>query len=235
MNSKTSYGTSDSLGRFTAPKDGVAINPQNVRDLAPEVLDGNGRLRILPMSFWAETTPTERGLFGNLHGYYAFPTTELVEYLQEVIGDRKAIEIGAGNGVLAEALDIPATDNFQQRMPEYNAYYKSLGQAIVPYGPNVERLDAREAVRKYRPQVVIGCWVTHKYDPKRHLAGGNEIGVKEEHLLERVETYVHVGNEQVHKNKAILKREHQAVHADWLFSRSLNATPDVIYVWDTRK
>ncbi len=46
-----------------------------------------------------------------------------------------------------------------------------LGEQI-PYGKTVEKLDADAAVRKYRPKVVIACWVTHRFDPAQPHAGG---------------------------------------------------------------
>lgn len=88
------------------------------------------------------------------------------------IKGRIAIEIGAGHGVLAGALSIPATDNRQQEDPELRAYYAQIGQSTVPYGENVEKLDAAAAVAKYRPNIVVACWVTHRFDPKRPHAGG---------------------------------------------------------------
>lgn len=211
----------------------IILDPNQTRDISPEVLDSNGRLRVLPAAYWASKSVEERALFGHNHGIYSFPTLELVEYLTELIDDRKAIEIGAGHGVLAEALGIPATDVKQQEMPEYRAYYEQLGQPIVSYGPNVEKLDGNDAVRKYKPQVVIACWVTHKYDPRRHSAGGNEIGVKEEKIVERCETYVLIGNEEIHKRKSIWKQPHTIEHPDWLYSRAHNGTPEFISVWQS--
>lgn len=124
--------------------DGMALLAiDGVRDLAEDVFDENGRMKVMPAAYYEQTTIEERGLFGNRYGIYSFPTEELVDFLQKQIGDRKAIEIGAGHGVLAEALGIPATDNYQQEMPEYREFYDKIGQTIVPYGPNVEKIDAR--------------------------------------------------------------------------------------------
>lgn len=211
----------------------IVLDPNRIRDIASEVLDSNGRLQVLPASYWATTTVEERALFGHNHGIYSFPTVELVNYLTALIGNRKAIEIGSGHGVLADALGIPATDNKQQEMPEYRVHYQLIGQPIVPYGPNVETLDAKDAVRKYKPQVVIACWVTHKYDPRRHSAGGNEVGVNEEKILERCEAYVFIGNQEIHKRKSIWKQSHTIEHPDWLYSRAHNGTPEFVAVWQS--
>ena len=209
----------------------LALNPSGVRDIAPEVLDSDGRLRVLPAEYWATTTSEERALFGHYHGLYSFPTVELVEYLKELIGDRSAIEIGAGHGVLAEALGIRATDSRQQEQQKYREHYRRVNQPIVAYGPNIVECDGNRAVRKYKPQVVIGCWITHKYDPRRHAAGGNEAGVKEEEIVAGCDSYVVIGNEQVHASKSIWKLPHTIEHPDWLYSRAHNGTPEFIAVW----
>jgi hypothetical protein len=210
----------------------IALVPDNIRDIAPDVLDDNGRLKILPAKYWATTTEAERALFGLQHGIYSFPTIELVNFLTATIGERTAIEIGAGNGVLADRLGIRATDNFQQRMPKYIERYRMMKQPTVPYGDNVEDIDANRAVRKYKPQVVIACWVTHKYDKRRHSAGGNEIGVKEEEIIAGCERYVVIGNEYVHEGKSIWSLPHEIIYPDWLYSRATNDTRDFIAVWN---
>lgn len=81
----------------------AALDPSQIRDISPLVLGDDGRMRVLPAEFWIGTTQAERILFGHLNGIYSFPTVELVEHLKALIGDRSAIEIGAGHGVLAQA------------------------------------------------------------------------------------------------------------------------------------
>lgn len=211
------------------------LDPSRIRDLAPEVLDGDGRIRVLPAAYWAGTTMEERALFGHRHGIYSFPTVELVDHLRSVIGDRTAIEIGAGHGVLAEALGITATDSFQQTKPPWRQHYERLGQPTVPYGPQVIDCDAARAVRRFRPQVVIGCWITWKYSRARPDAGGNVAGVDEENLLQHCETYVSIGNEQVHKAKKIWDRPHQIDFPPFVYSRAGNGSREFIATWPGRR
>jgi hypothetical protein len=211
--------------------DTFVLDPNQVRNIAPEVLDEHGRLRVLPAAYWATTTSAERALFGNRHGVYSFPTVELVEHLRELIGGRAAVEIGAGHGVLADALGIPGTDSFQQAKEPYKSYYASIGQPPVRYGPNVVDLDAAAAVRRYRLEVVIGCWITHRYDPARHEAGGNEAGVDEPDVLAHCQTYVLVGNEKIHRHKKIWARPHKVEYPPWLYSRAFNGSREFIAVW----
>jgi hypothetical protein len=213
------------------------IDPANVRDLAGEALDGPGRPRILPAAWWAQTTAVERALLGHRYGIYSFPTVELVEHLRQVIGGRTAIEIGAGHGALAEALGIPATDNRQQEQPRYAAVLAATGQPPVRYGPNIIHLDAAAAVRHYQPQVVVASWVTHRYDPTRHWAGGNEIGVDEPDVLQHCDSYVFIGTDRPaarHLDKPIWDRPHHIVYPPWLYSRA-NGGRDFIAVWDANR
>lgn len=211
--------------------DHIELDPATTRQLGPDVLDEHGRMRILPASFWAATTVEERALFGHTHGIYAFPTVELVERLTKIIDGRPAIEIGAGNGVLAQALGIPATDNRQQEMPKYKAIYEATRQPIVPYGPNIVDMHASKAVRHYKPDVVIGCWVTHKYDPQRHELGGNEIGIDLRDILANCKLFVHVGNERTHALSPIWQRRHEIEYPDWLYSRAHNGSREFLATW----
>lgn len=220
------------LSREALGDDALEIDTRLVRDVAPDVLDGDGRLRVMPAAFWAATTVRERALFGHRHGAYVLPTIELVEHLAGLIDGRKAIEIGAGNGVLAQALGIPATDSRQQEDPRVQAIYRSMfSQPVVAYGSNVEHLHASRAVRVHKPQVVIGSWVTWKYDPTRPDAKGNDQGVDEFDVLRHCDTYILIGNTKVHAPGPLWERRHEVSHPPYLFSRAHNGTPDFIAVW----
>jgi hypothetical protein len=209
-----------------------SLDQTSIRDLRPECCDQDGRLRVMPAEFYQRTDRDERGLLGFQIGAYVLPTNELVDYLREKIGDRSAIEIGSGNGVLAQALGIRATDNRQMERPDVRATYVATGQPVTPYGDNVEALDALSAVRRYRPQVVVAAWVTHLYDPLRHLLGGNMFGVDERALLEEVEEYVFIGNMKVHNTKPLFYQHNAAVYlAPFVYSRSMNGSPDFIASW----
>lgn len=217
----------------TDPNDaaGPVVDPEKIRDIAPEVLGEDGRLRILPAAYWATTTVQERALFGQRHGIYSYPTQELVDHLRDIIDGRKAIEIGAGNGVLADALGIPGTDSRQQDKEPYRSMYALGGWATVPYGPNIVEAHASRAVRQYRPDVVIGCWVTRKFDPAQPEAGGNEVGIDELDVFTQCRTYVLVGNEKVHAISRMWTRPHTIEYPPWLYSRASNGSRDFIAVW----
>lgn len=211
--------------------DAYLIDTTNIRDLSSEVLVGPGRPRILSSSFYHNTTRSERTALCVRNALYTLPTEELVDWLRAEIGGRSAIEIGAGNGALAAALGIPATDSWLQSDPAVAAHYAALNQPTIKYGQNVERLDAATAVTKYNPKVVVGCWVTHKYLASRPEAGGNEFGIDEEALIDACETYILVGNAKVHAGKTIWNRHHRLIEPYWLYSRTMNETKDFIAVW----
>jgi hypothetical protein len=84
-------------------------------------------------------------------GIYCFHSGALVRRLAELIGDRPAVEIAAGDGTLARFLrdagaDVVATDDFSWR------------QTAPRTDGAVVRQDARAALRERAPQVVLCSW-----------------------------------------------------------------------------
>lgn len=211
--------------------DTYSVDTTRIRDISSEVLDFTGRLRILPATYWAGVTVEERALFCHRHGIYNVPTVELVERLRTLIDGRSAIEIAAGTGALAAALDIPATDSRVQETEPIRSIIALQGQPPVPYGSNVECYDAYQAIRAYRPQVVIGCWATQKYDDRFPQLSSSAVGIDEHDIINRSETYILVGNERVHQDKQIWKRPHTIEYPPYVYSRAQNGTRNFIAVW----
>lgn len=207
------------------------IDVGNIRDIGVTALDPKGRLKVMPAEFYAATTVEERAVFGARNAAYLLPTMELVSWLKSAIGQRTAIEIGSGNGVLATALGIPGTDSCLQAQPEIAQLYRSAGQKTVDYGQNVLPYAAENAVKNLRPKVVVAAWVTHKYSELRHEAGGNMFGVIEEDVIASCETYIFIGNSHVHKVKSIWALPHHKIEPPWLYSRAHNGSPEFIAVW----
>ena len=180
------------------------------------------------------------------NGLYVWPTFELMEWLDENILPRdQTIEIGAGNGVMSEALNIKATDSYMQSSKfrpktlgekqihsKATASYVALNIPFVPYGFNVERLDAKEAVRKYKPACVFGCYITHKW--VQGDTDGNMLGIDEEWILKRnfVKKYIVIGNKKVHQHKRILKQSHEQIKLAGLVVRAEYPSLNRIFVWD---
>ena len=94
-------------------------------------------------------------------GIYCFYTRELVETLAGMIASKSCLEIGAGDGTLTrflknQGVELSATDNHGWK----NA---------VAYPDSVIKLDAREALATYAPEVVICSWPPAQNDFERHV------------------------------------------------------------------
>ena len=93
-------------------------------------------------------------------GIYCFYSKPLIRRLAAMIGDRRALEIAAGDGTLARFLagagvDITPTDDHSWR--------------DVTFPDSVIRQDAREAVRTRSPQVVLCSWPPAGNDFEREV------------------------------------------------------------------
>lgn len=193
------------------------------------LLDNNGRIRLLPASFYRQIDHEKLILWCNRRAIYVVPTYELVTWLHKRIRGRKAIEIGAGNADLGYHLGIPMTDSYVQLRPEIQLYYNTAGVAITRPKADGECLDAAEALVKYRPDVVIGAYISQKaYDDKEKASF---YGPEEKEILCRVENYIHIGNENTHGTKRILEYQHEVYYPDWLITRAIEPHKNCIFVW----
>lgn len=94
-------------------------------------------------------------------GIYCFYSRQLIKELATLIGKKPCLEIGAGDGTLSRFLieagiEIIATDDY------------SWGHAIS-YPRMVERIDAREALQKYQPEVAISSWPPPHNNFEQHV------------------------------------------------------------------
>ena len=189
----------------------------------PENLLGvGGVLKLLPAATYDACHPDGLRLWCHKNARYGLPTRELIEWLKAEIGERKAIEIGAGHGDLAYHLGVCATDSWNQAEPQVRAYYAATGQPVIEYPKWVEKRDAHAAIRKYKPEVVVASWVTQWADPRGDAppGGGSIYGIKEEQILDKGITYILIGNHSVHGQKRIMARPHEELELPFLRSRS---------------
>lgn len=196
-------------------------------------LDENGRIRLLPAEEFRSVPLDHLRIWCHKHARYGIPTLELVEWLREQIDDQMAIEVGAGCGDLGYHLGIIRTDSYIQTDPKVRSYFFSLGQVPVTPPPDVIRMDAERAVRKYKPDVVIASWLTRRFVPGRDRQGVSQAfayGAREEEIV-RAATYIHIGNRNVHGEKNILSLPHEEYQFDWLVSRARDQSQNVIWVW----
>lgn len=213
----------------------ISLNHAAQAALDANALD-NGVLRVVPGWYYQQFEQVDLSGFALRHGLYVLPTRELLDKINELILEvsptRSAIEIGSGNGVLGKALDIRCTDNFMQDDPNVRALYAQMKQPVVSYGKHVERLDAQEAIDRYRPEVVVAAWVTHKFNEAEPERAGNMFGVDEVELLSKIRRYIFVGNFFVHQQKPLLAKPYMVYESDLLFSRSQKPQGNAIVVWD---
>lgn len=208
------------------------LSDMDTSDLDRLLLDDHGRLKVVPAEVYASIQPWDKlRLWTHKRAFYGLPTTELVDFIRQIIGGRTAIEIGSGNGVLGRALGIPMTDNLCQQQPDVAMFYAMTGQPVIQYGKDVECLDALAAVRKYQPQVVVASWVT-QYSDGSNGRPGSMYGVDEEAMLNMpgVETYILFGSVRNHSHKDICSRPHRVIQEPWMWSRA-QLGDTALFVW----
>jgi hypothetical protein len=94
-------------------------------------------------------------------GIYCFYSRALIRALRDLIGDRTCLEVAAGDGTLsrflrAEGVDVTATDD-----------HSWSGRVAFP--ADVVRQEAREALRRRAPEVVLCSWPPAGNPFERHV------------------------------------------------------------------
>jgi hypothetical protein len=118
---------------------------------------------------------------------------------------------------------------YRHIVPRFKLIVLTLGQETTAPPADVEILEAAKAVKRYRPDVVIACWLTQRWRPGD--TQGSAAGVIEENLLANTLTYLHFGNEKTHGTKRILSRAHETFKFDWLVTRAEFPALNVVYRW----
>ena len=185
--------------------------------------------KIPPASFFDEYSPADIRGFGVKSALYTIPTLELIEFLRPWVMGKRAVEICAGYGIIGQALGIPVTDSFMQERSDIALAYAIAMQPVIRYPKEVIKIDANEVIKYYKPEVVIGSFVTATEDMHGHPL--NMYGVREDLFLDDVETYIMIGNENVHGTKKIRTRPHRVYKADWLVSKAAKPEANMIYIW----
>lgn len=207
----------------------VLIPPTPVREKEIESLmwEDTFNLKLYSLEDYERLlTPMEICYFAWKHGLYQLPTIEFIEHLKlHMIGANvllsDVIEIGAGAGQIGRHLGIRMTDSKLQEEPEIQAYYAAVGQPLIKYHPDVEKIDANSAVIKYQPKIVIGCWITEF--PQLIF------GVKEPEMMKLINQYVFVGNRIPHTGKPLLEGR-SSDYYPWLVSRSFHPEENRIWI-----
>lgn len=214
------------------------VNKNELALIDATLLDEVGGIKVLPAEAYAAFNRNDLLVWANMRGNYGFPTLELVNWLKARIAGRRAIEIGAGNGNLGVHLGIPMTDSYQQVDDEETKAYFAL-YGITPTNPptSVEKEDGENAVRRRKPEVVVACYVTEKFQPRPgdFLAKGNQRGIRYDYIIERCDTFILIGNESIHGKNRAMGIPHETFYFPWIISRALKPELNRIWVWDRLK
>lgn len=103
----------------------------------------------------------------NKKGIYCFYSKPLINELSSLIGDKKCLEIAAGDGTLtkflnAKNISCTATDDYSWK------HY-------IDYPAFVEQADAKTALHKYSPEVVLCSWPVPKNPYEKHIFKTNSV------------------------------------------------------------
>lgn len=173
-------------------------------------------------------------IFCHKNGIYHIITTELIEFLKNEIGSRRTIEINAGNGCISRTLGITGIDN---RMHTRNKRLKERLLLVNGSAPNIPKeiknFEALNAVRLFRPEIVVGAFVTQKSQAHHSAMGiqGSFWGVDETAMLKMVKKYIHFGNKETHRGKFIFSLAHQELSFHWLYNRSRDQSLNRVWIW----
>jgi hypothetical protein len=209
-------------------------SPEALAALDAAWLDEEGRLRLLPAAAFTSVDPDVFKVWCHHRARYVIPTVELIDFLRERIGNRKTVEIGAGNADLGHHLGITMTDSrIQQLNPEVRFSVILRGGMPTAPPPTVLTMDAKAAIRRFRPKVVVGAWVTRKFRIGVDRPGSDAFvfGADDEHTIARTQMYIHVGADHIHGTKTALSLPHEEVRLPGLISRVSDQSTNVIYIW----
>ena len=198
----------------------------DITNLKEYVLEQDGSIKCLPAAEWRKFPWEKVRYFMHEYPIYVLPTEELIDVLDELIGDYKTIEIGAGAGQIGKHLDIKQTDSYLQARNDIKLYYLLNGQPVIKYPPYVIKADALTAYRRFKPECMLGCYVTH-YSTE---GAGSSWGVDFQRLLPLLKRLILVVNKEIHGENPIMKLPHREINIDGVLSRKGDDT--TIYVWD---
>lgn len=209
------------------------LHKDKVNDISTDLLQDDDRIKLLSYKEYLSYPWEDLRFFCHEYARYGIPTIELISFLRGIMSNKSVIEIGAGAGDFGYHLGISMTDNRMQEDPAIIDIYKGTKQPVIKYPMDVEKLDALDAVKKYKPEIVFASWVT-TYSPKQTSYGSSPYGVKEKEILDLVDTYILVGNVSTHGDKPIMKLPHTIIDEPFIISRSGNRIGNRVWIWDKK-
>ena len=184
---------------------------------------------IKPYEWFKQFSDNQIKYFLLKEAMYVLPTEELINFLDKELGD-DAIEIGSGRGFIGKELGMVCTDSKLQEREDIKLQYLLMGQPVIKYPKYVKKMDANTAVNTLKPEVVLGCFVTHKY--RKETGDGNYWGVNFETLLKKVKKLILVGNLEIHKNNPIMSLPHKEIFLEGLITRAVDQSKNRIFIWE---
>ncbi len=202
----------------------------SITGIRKAVMDGR-KMRVLSHAEWMKFSWPEIRVLLHETATYVAPTEELLDYLDELIGDEKAIEICAGNGYIGSELDILMTDSYQQQDDKMSVLmYDIMRQPRIQYPKSVLKLEASAAVKRIKPHTVIGCYATHKW--RDDVQSGNDKGVDFEDVFANCRRLVLVGHKETHKHNPLMAIPHKEVYLPGLLTRAADQSLNRIFIWE---
>ncbi len=209
----------------------TAIIPKvDTTEITNNVIKPDGKIVLQSAEAWRQYEWNTFRAFCHVKARYGIHTLEQNKFLNDIINGRHAIEIGAGSGDIGHHLPIHMTDSKLQDNPIIKASYAMSMQPTIEYPKDVEKIEALEAVKKHQPKVVVASWIT-TYAPHEMPYGSNPFGIKEPEILDLIDTFILIGNIDIHGDKPILHRKHDEYYYDWIVSRGKNQGNNRIWVW----
>jgi hypothetical protein len=202
----------------------------STKTIKAEMMDGH-RMLCKPAKEWLKYPHEQWRLFLHEQSVYVAPTEELIDYLDNLIGDDYTIEICAGCGNIGRQLDITMTDSYlQAEDPMVIAYYQAMNQPLIKYPRDVKKMEAVKAVQIFHPHTVLGCYAMHKHGVGGAI-DGNYKGVDFMKIYEMVHRIILVGNTVTHANNPLLKLPHEEIQLDGLLTRAADQSTNRIFIW----
>lgn len=216
----------------------LQINSPVVKEMF-NTLTENGRVRILPSREWLRFGKNNLGVFLDIMDIWVAPTEELLNILDDEIGDLSCIEICAGLGLIGNELGITTTDS---HLHNTDGFCKLFGESKrMIYPSHVEMLEASEAVDKYKPECVLGCYAvpkwTEEYATSYYLRTGKELqgsvfGVDYDYILPKLKKLLLVGHTKLYGSYPFFKRKHRAIISNNIVTRHSVDGLSSLYVFE---